>query len=118
MYGIPSSFDGQFFKGLFLEMLSFNANQIYLHFNKNVSLAVEGEYAYYQKGSHAVQKIKPSVTESNLMELLEQSVKDVSWTTDGTLKLLFENDYVFECFDSSKSFECYQIKYGDKVLRV
>jgi len=116
MNGLPKNFDGSFLVGCALEMVCFNATQMYLHFSKGVTITVEGTFSYRKTASQAAPAIKVPVKESDLMQLLEQSVSKVTGDQSGALTLSFSNGQIFKCFDSSKHYESYQIKIGDKVI--
>ncbi len=100
-------------------MVCFNANQLYLHFSNHVTITIEGSFSYQKSQSQAAPPpINVPVKESNLMQLLEHSIAKGTGNGDGTLTLVFDNGHVFKCFDSSKSYESYQIKAGEKVIVV
>jgi hypothetical protein len=117
MYGLPENFDASFFVGQTLEMVSFNANQLYLHFSGKITITVESTFSY-QSGNTQPATIRVPVKQSNLMQLLEHTVSKASGDRNGTLTLVFDNDDLLQCFDSSKSYESYQIKYGNRTIVV
>src|SRR4051812_25161584 len=115
MYGLPKDFDGSFFLNRNLEMICFNANQIYFHFDSHVVVMVEGSFSYQQGPSDLVDKTKASVTSSNLMQLLEHKVVEVRGDTEGTLTLFFDDKKILKFFDTP-GYESYQIKYESKLI--
>jgi hypothetical protein len=74
MFGLPENFDGTFFVGRTLEMICFNINQIYFHFDDHITVQIEGPFTY-QRGplESEASLLHPPVPTSNLMELLEHS---------------------------------------------
>ena len=118
MYGLPENFDTSFIQGQTLEMVSFNANQLYLHFSGHVMITVEATFLYQESASQPAKPVQVPVKESNLMQLVEHTVTKASGDKNGTLSLFFDNGQTFQCFDSSKNYESYQIKIGEKVVIV
>ena len=79
MFGLPENFDGTFFVGRTLEMICFNINQVFFHFDDHITVRVEGSFAYERGPSESeASPLHPPVPTSNLMELLEHSVVSVS----------------------------------------
>ena len=117
MYGLPEDFSCEFFVGSTLEMLCFNANQIYLHFEKQTRVCVEATYSLAPSGNDPKVFDVPNVN-TDLFKLIEHSITSASGTRDGTLTLVFDNDLVFRRYDSEGNFECYNIKHGDEVTYV
>jgi hypothetical protein len=119
MYGLPKQFDSAFLIGRTLEQVSFNQNQIYLHFDGDVSITIEGSFAHYQPESQSGMKVlEVPVLESDLMKLLGFSISKVLTDKEGTLGLLFANGRMLKCFDKSPQFESYQIRHGVKTIIV
>lgn len=112
MYGLPVDFDGSFLVGRNLEMICFSSNQIYLHFDNQVTVTIEGEFSYQPQRCEAdAQPSHIPIMESKLMQLLEHSISEAAGDEDGTLTLVFDNGHVLKCFDAS-DYESYQINYG------
>jgi hypothetical protein len=119
MYGLPKDFTGTFIKGRQLELICFNANQVCLHFDDKVSITVESSYSYQKARTEPNPKIfdvPPS--ESDLMQLLEHSVIEVRGDEQGTLSLEFDHGHIFRCFDNSRQYESYHIKWGEAEIIV
>jgi len=117
MYGLPSDFDGSFFIGCRLQMVCFNINQIYLHFSNDVVVTVEGGFLYRKTETEQEYKVvEPPILSSDLMCLLEHKIEKVVWDDVGTIKMIFENGHVFECYDSFSNYESYKIKHADKTI--
>jgi hypothetical protein len=119
VYGLPKDFTGTFLKDRRLEMICFNANQVYFHFDGGVSIAVESSFAHQTSRSESNAKVlKVPVSVSSLMQLLEHSVIEVSGDEKGTLSLSFDHGHILKLFDSSPQYESYHIKRGDEMITV
>ncbi|MHB8755297.1 MAG: DUF6188 family protein [Candidatus Acidiferrales bacterium] len=118
MYGLPANFDSSFLVGRNLEMICFSSSQVYLHFDDQVTITIEGEFSYQlQRSEPDVQAIHMPIMESKLMHLLEHSISEAAGDGNGTLTLVFDNGHVLKCFEAS-GYESYQIKHGAARLIV
>ena len=113
MYRLPKDFDGSFLVGRTLEMVCFNQNQVYLHFDAKITITIESSFS-----SQNDQIISVPVRESNLMKLLELTVSEVQGEEDGTLLLTFSNGEMLKIYDTSQQYESYRITYKDNVIIV
>ena len=119
MYGLPENFDGSFLIGRNLEMICFNANQIYLHFDGQVTITIEGTFSHQHAQSESdTAVISVPVSQSDLMQLLEHQISAISGDKDGTLTLVFDDGQILRCYDQFPDYESYQIRHGDKVIIV
>ena len=118
MYGLPKEFDGKFLVGRTLEMVCFNQNQVYLHFDAKVTITVESAFSHQGARGEAIRLIELPVEVSDLMVLLESSVSDVEGSKDGTLSLFFDNGHILRIYDDSPQYESYKIENGDAVIIV
>ncbi len=117
MYGLPEDFDGSFLVGHRLEMICFNSNQLYLHFDGQLTIKIEGEFSYDSGlGDSEAKPIHPPITESKLMHLLEHSISQAAGNEVGTLTIMFDNGHILKCFESF-DYESYEIKHGaDRLI--
>jgi hypothetical protein len=106
MYGLPKDFDGAFLVGRSLDMVCFNQNQVYLHFDINVLITIEDSFSCQDE-----QVVDVPVRESNLMQLLGATVSRVRGDKEGTLSLLFDNGQTLKVYDTTKQYESYRITY-------
>jgi hypothetical protein len=113
MYGLPKDFDGTILVGHTLEMVCFNQNQVYLHFDGKVTIAIESAFCY-----DSSERVEVPVRNSNLMELLGAVIGGVQGDEDGTLRLLFRNGQTLQVFDTTEQYESYTVTYGEKVIIV
>ena len=113
MYGLPKDFDGSFLVGRTLEMVCFNQNQVYLHFDANTTISIESAFSYKTE-----EVVDVPVQESNLMEILGSAVSIAQGDANGTLSLLFNNGDTLKVYDTTQQYESYTISYGHKVIIV
>jgi hypothetical protein len=113
MYGLPKDFDGSMLVGRVLEMVCFNKNQVYLHFDGKTSIMIESAFSY-----DSDQILELPIKESSIMVLLEASVLEAKGDNNGTLSLVFSNGQTVKVYDTSKKYESYSINYGGKVIIV
>ena len=118
MYGFPKNFDPDVFIGLTLEMICFNFNQIYLHFDKQTSITIEATLTYQMADGKEPLEISPPVLSSNLMGLLEHKVISATSQSDGTLSLTFDNGHIVKCLDPEPNYESYKISLGTTTIIV
>ena len=118
MYGLPKDFDGSPLIGRRLEQICFNENQISLQFDADVVITIGSRYAY-QDATPVLGAPTSSVPalQSNLMQLLGQTIERVEGTSDGTLSMFFANGDRLMCFDDPH-YESYQIREGARVIIV
>ncbi|MGD9127465.1 MAG: hypothetical protein PVH19_08810 [Planctomycetia bacterium] len=123
MYGLPENFDGSFFIGLRLEVVSFTESTIYLGFvNDNnvsdVSVTVSSSFQHCLPGEKDGEMQRVPLSSSCLMQLVGRSVEAVNAEEQGTLTFVFSGGHIFRCFDDMGNFECYQIAHGDEEIYV
>lgn len=118
MYGLPENFDCSFFSGRIVEMLCVNANQIYLHFDRDVTLTLEGKYSLQKVDIALLKLVEVPYVEPDLFKLIEQAVSRVVARTDGTLSLTFANGFTLNCYDETNLYESYRIRNGDQITIV
>jgi hypothetical protein len=117
MHGLPDDFSCAFFVGKTLEMLCFNANQVYLHFGQRTHIAVEGTYSVSCSGQE-IRRFRVPAVNLDLFKLIENKVTSASGARDGTLTLTFANGMVFCCYDDEAAFECYTIRHDGQETYV
>ncbi len=120
MYGLPKDFDGSFFVGRSVGLVSFSVNAIHITFDCDIAMTIESSFEH-RMGTEAmidgcVQKVP--VMESRLMQLAGRTVERVDAAPNGTLTLHFDGGQMFRCFDDSPQYECYSITHGSKEIYV
>lgn len=119
MYKFPADFDSGQFVGLSLEMVCFNANQIYLHFGNRTSICAEQRFeVHYGCGDDEAILVDVPSHQSSLMRLLENAV-GAAWVENGdTLKLEFDNGSSL-CFSpGDQKYEAFHVLIGGIVYRI
>lgn len=119
MYGLPQDFNGVFFVGCELEIVSYTANSVFLGFGNDISITTESSYECRLVGDEEyVEKQQPPVTFSRLMQLVGCKVASVGAEQQGTLTLHFDGGHVFRCFDDQPGYESYRIVHGAEEIFV
>ncbi len=113
MYGLPKDFDGSFLLGRTLEMVCFTENQVCLHFGAETMIGIVSAFSCNDE-----QVVNVPVFGSNLMGLLGSSVRAAQGDESGTLSLTFDDGQTLKVYDDTEQYECYTIRYGDKVIIV
>ncbi len=118
MYGLPPEFDGAFFVGRTIEVISFTINSVFFAFDENVSLTVESSFEHRlptDEERGALQRAP--VDSSSLMQLIGRPVVATDLDNDGTLILRFTDRHELRCFDDLPNYECYRITFGkDEII--
>ncbi len=119
MYGLPEDFDGLFFVGCVLEIVSYTENSIFLGFGNDISITTESSYECQIASDEGyIEAQQPPVTFSKLMQLVGQKVVSVDVEQQGTLVLHFDAGHVIRCFDDQPAYESYRIKRGSEDIQV
>lgn len=117
MYGLSSTFDTSCFIGLTLEQVSFTENTIHFSFSGKVSITLESSFEHHTKAGKSVQGNVP-LLESQLMELVGESIESVNASSNGTLTLRFADGQMLVCLDDSSEYESYQLNFDDEEVVV
>ena len=118
MYGLPTDLDLGFFVGSTLHQVCIGANELILHFDHGVSLTIESEFLVGDpaRGSEKFDRPRPSA--ARIVGLIDRTVRRADGTADGTLVLVFDQDYRLEVHDSSSQYESYQIHHDSRIIVV
>jgi hypothetical protein len=117
MYGLPRNFDLSFLHGRRLQMLCFNANQIYLHFDHAVTITIEGSYSLQRNRIEVQQVLSVPRAEPTLLQLIEHTLAGASSDDGRTLALTFDDGALLKLYDDEK-YESYKIQRGPSVTIV
>jgi len=117
MYGLPTAFDASRFVRLTLEQVSFTINTVHLSFSDDVSITLESSFEHLAKDGKP-RRLAVPVTESQLMQLLGESVESAHASTDGTLSLRFGDGQALTCYDDAPMYEAYRLRFGDEEIVV
>ena len=110
MNGLPEEIDVSFFYQRRLEQLCLGEYQIQLRFDRDVEVAVEGEYTLDGQ--------RCTVGEGHLLHhLIGLSVQSASRNSMGDLRLDF-SEHVLLLHDSNLNYESYTIRSNNDVIIV
>jgi hypothetical protein len=118
MYGLPKDFNAERLVGRTLEMICFNENQIYFHFDEKLTIQVESSLGYQQLPTQEPEIIEVPALQSSLMQLLGHSTTNAFGDNKGTLTLEFEDGQILQCLDDTPMYESYHIIQGDHRIIV
>jgi hypothetical protein len=119
MYGLPENFDTSFVLGRTLELICFNENTVYFHFDGGLLFSIESEYAYQSHESGPVDHIhKVPFLTPHIVQLLGVTISNASASPDGTLILTFVNEHRLKFFDTSRQYESYKIDFDGRTIIV
>ncbi|HEX2925938.1 MAG TPA: hypothetical protein VHP38_06725 [Ruminiclostridium sp.] len=112
MYGFPDQKILDAINGETLTMVCCNANQIYLHFDLHVSIAIENSFQV--KTDNELVQVQIPVDNLIIFKLLEIKVAKVSKNQENSiLELGFENGWNVVLFDD-QHYESHTITVGKK----
>jgi hypothetical protein len=124
MYDLPEDLDFQEWIGKRLDVVSFGKYSIHFIFEGPFStgplkMTVESLFSY-QKASDAStpEPIRVTAAQSDLMQLLGHTIKNVSDEGDRTLAIEFDNGDVLRFYDPHEPYEAYQIEFAGKLIVV
>jgi hypothetical protein len=119
MYDLPKDLDFQKWIGKRLDLVSFGKYTIHFNFDRDLRITVESSFSYQRSGTvKTPAPIKVTVAQSNLMQLLEHSIRNVSDEGDRTLRIEFDNGDVLRFYDPHEPYEAYQIECEGKLIVV
>jgi hypothetical protein len=118
MYGLPENFDCSFFDGRKVEMICITANQIYLHFDQELTLTIEGRYSIQTSNLAISKSIQVPEIDLALFGTIEQPVLRSAAEPSGTLTLVFQSGYTVKCYDDTELYEAYRIQNGSSTIVV
>ena|ERR1700712_2087812 len=114
MYKVPDDLNSDFLRDDTLIMVSFNANQIYLHFETGILITLEGEYIISIVGKEHLYNVYPVSYENGLLELIEKKVERTEvLNSKKDLTIHFENSLCVTLINSD-NYESYQVKINDR----
>jgi hypothetical protein len=119
MYGLPEDFDATGFVGKTVEYVSFSSNNIYIFFEENLSLTIEGSFEHLlpEESTNGIQMSVP-VCCSCLMRLIGHEVIKVKTDQPCKLTLVFDDHQELRCIDDSNMYESFRIEYFGRDIIV
>jgi hypothetical protein len=120
MNRIPADVDISVLNDHTLEMICFNANQIYFHFDGHISIVAETNFKYEQSpGGNDTSEISIPATQSDLMKLLEHRVSNSLIEEQHILTIVFDNGHVLRFSDTAPGlYESYRLTIGNRTIIV
>ncbi len=102
-------------KGRYLEMVCFNANQVYFHFSGNSHIVLEARYCFWSKAITAPQIVSAPSLPMDVIAVMDKGVLEYELRPSGTLRLVFENGYYFEAYKED-GYESYKVVIDGREL--
>ena len=119
MYDLPKNLDFQQWIGRRLDLVSFGKYSIHFNFDGTLKITVESLFSYQKSGMEkAPEPTRVTVAQSDLMQLLGHTVRNVSDEGDRTLRMEFDNGDILRFYDPHEPYEAYQIEYEGKLIVV
>jgi hypothetical protein len=118
MYGLQIGVDLSFFVGTALSQVCIGANELILNFDSDISVTVESRIALTSPGTATEQFDNLRASAALLVGLLELQVATVEARPEGTLRLQFKTGHILDLYDTSETYESYQIRHGSDVIVV
>ena len=119
MYTFPTEFDANALVGRTLEMICFNANQIYFHFGQRDVICAESAFRFGRSGSGSkLTDVPVPSQESDLMKTIEHRIVAASVSDGHILTLHFDEGSVLEFRDVWGTYESYSVTLGGRQFRI
>lgn len=116
MYSIPNDITNTFLNNDAVKMICYNINQIYIHFESSISIAIEGQFILTKDGVEHLFDVYPVSFDHGLLALLENKVRSVNISNSRkNLEIEFENGAVLIILGSD-DYESYTIKIDDRAI--
>jgi len=118
MYGLPENVDLTFLEDRQLVQVCLGSSSVTLNFDENIWISVENTFYHYSVDGECMPCESTRDSALALSSLLGCAITNISWDTDGLLRMSFSNGEVVELRDDTDLYEAYQIKHGDKLIVV
>ena len=119
MYGLSEPVDWSFLVGREVLQVCIGVFQAAIHFDQDVSLFLECEFAVKTADSLALDSASDFVHRAKeLTGLLTHTIDRVESQRDGRLDLYFSNSATLTVFDSNEEAESYQVHRGSTRIIV
>ena len=116
MYKFSDAFDPHVFVGRCLEMICFNANQIYFHFNDKIMICAEASFEFHNASNgDEFELVNVPATHTKILALLEQRISRAEIVSGDTLHLHFDSGSYLR-FAPDSQFESYHVWIGEKEV--
>lgn len=120
MYGLSTETDLSPLHGCTVTFVRFGQYQLQLGFSGDAqcSISIEGDYIVGPSGGESTTYSEAVAGAQALLPLLGHDVTSASVPTDGTVRVVFDDESVLEVLDSSSAYESYQVNLDDHLLVV
>ena len=114
MYKFPEDFNPAIFAGHTLEMVCINANQVYFHFNGDLSICAESAF-WYERKDKTFSDVKIPLDQLEVLQLLQRDVARAQIKKGDVLTLTFDNGVSLR-FDPALGYESYRVLISGKEI--
>lgn len=112
MYGLPNNFPYDVFIKKSLRVVSYAEYSLYLIFDGNCTISVEGEISIDD-----FSPITAATHPANILNALGRTVSSAFQESEGTLCIQFENGHRVRIYDTFKNYESYSISVdGNRTI--
>ena len=121
MYGLPEPKKVEFLKGKVLLQVCFGQNEIVLGIDEDIRLTIESKFthSFNNERELVIKEFNEYIKHSDrVVALIGRTITKATGHEDGTLCLVFDDDYFFTIYDDSEHYESYTIKYGNVLIVV
>lgn len=120
MYGLSTTTDLSPLVGSSLTFVGFGKHQLQLVFSGDADclISVEADYTVARGGSPRATYREARAGADALLPLLDREVASAAVPSDGTVRLVFDDQSVIEVLDSNVDYESYSIHLGNDHLIV
>ena len=119
MKSLPTSAELGFLKSKDLILVSFAKYQVYLTFEDEIVITIEGLFRHVHGGCVDVGLENDApVAESKLMRLIGHQIIELDLKGQGDLELSFSNEDTLLIFRDAEPYESYHIRWAEKEIHV
>lgn len=118
MYSLPKDFDLLELKGRTLQMICFAQHSLYLHFDTNLLITIEGSFQHFGARADFAGKQSLPIKSSALLTLIGCQIVESAGEADGTLTLRFTDTESLVIYGDNGPYESYHIKFGEREITV
>lgn len=98
-----------------IELVCFAQYSVYIHLQQNILITVEAGLEHVHNGKRYVVQFGSPAVESNLLTILESTVRFAAVEQNGDLQLILSNGDTLRIF-KERGYESYRLKIGDQEL--
>jgi hypothetical protein len=118
MYGLPADTDVSFLVGASLLQVCVGENEVIANLHSDMSLMIASTVRVSNRGGAIEAFADAKSLGAALLPLLGCVIREADGTSDGTLRLVWDDGTIVEIVDSWKEFESYTVRNGEKLIVV